>query len=264
LPTSINTTNSIIAGNSATGSGPDFHGSSLFVGATSQNSIIGSNESVEAEYPAGTPNANGDFVGTPASPIDPLLNLLGDNGGPTETMLPMPLSIAIENGYPGPFNIPTDQRGGMRLFGVFPDIGAVESYTLDGVPFLDVDADFMDDRFEPLYGYVVGAADGHLDDDSDNFTNAQELSNGTDPHDSADFLQILNFSYGPGYDAITTNRIFDVTWVCIPVLSYSLECDSDLNFGSGTLLGPITPTTFIHTETITLLPGEDYIRVRRD
>ncbi len=35
--------------------------------------------------PVGSPDANGNLVGTPTAPIDPKLGPLANNGGPTQT-----------------------------------------------------------------------------------------------------------------------------------------------------------------------------------
>ena len=56
---------------------------------------------------------------------DPLLDVLQDNGGPTQTMLLMPGSSAIDAGY-NPSCAATDQRGVPRPQGLTCDIGAVE------------------------------------------------------------------------------------------------------------------------------------------
>ena len=62
-----------------------------------------------ASFPATT----GDQVGTAASPIDPMLGPLQDNGGPTSTNALLPGSPAIDQG--GPIDgITTDQRSRTR------------------------------------------------------------------------------------------------------------------------------------------------------
>jgi hypothetical protein len=82
--------------------------------------------------------AVGDRVGTAAAPIDPLLNPLTNNGGPTQTLALQPGSPAINGGDPafvltsGPFIGPPfyDQRGISpfnRVSGGIIDIGAFES-----------------------------------------------------------------------------------------------------------------------------------------
>jgi hypothetical protein len=58
--------------------------------------------------------------------VDPQLASLGDNGGPTPTLLPQPGSPAINTGS-NPLNLLTDQRGRPRVLGSTPDIGAVET-----------------------------------------------------------------------------------------------------------------------------------------
>jgi len=74
--------------------------------------------------------ANGNIVGTAAAPIDAKLGTLADNGGPTETMLILPGSPAIDAGS-NPANLTVDQRNLTRVIGSTIDIGAVE---FDGVP----------------------------------------------------------------------------------------------------------------------------------
>jgi hypothetical protein len=56
---------------------------------------------------------------------DPLLGPLQDNGGPTQTMLPMAAGSAVNAGYNASCAA-TDQRGVPRPQGVNCDIGAVE------------------------------------------------------------------------------------------------------------------------------------------
>jgi hypothetical protein len=112
------TDSSIIALNSAL-TGPDFAG---MVGLQSTGyNIVGNNaDAVINSQPT-------DQIGTPASPIDPLLGPLADNGGPTLTHALQPGSPAINRGDPAA--PPLDQRGYSRL-GV-PDVGAFE---FNGVP----------------------------------------------------------------------------------------------------------------------------------
>jgi hypothetical protein len=72
----------------------------------------------------------GDRTGTTASPLDPRLGPLQDNGGPTPTMLPLPGSPLLGTG--DPTQAPsTDQRGLSRPAGGPTDIGAVQE---TGVP----------------------------------------------------------------------------------------------------------------------------------
>jgi hypothetical protein len=72
----------------------------------------------------------GDLVGSSASPLDPKVGPLADNGGPTFTVALLPGSPAIEAGT-GIGVPPTDQRGVSRPQGPQTDIGAFEyQYTM--------------------------------------------------------------------------------------------------------------------------------------
>jgi hypothetical protein len=71
-----------------------------------------------------------DLTGNTASPLDPLLGPLQDNGGPTFTHKPDAVSAAIDAGDDSvlgpPDNLTLDQRGQPRWSGSHTDIGAVE------------------------------------------------------------------------------------------------------------------------------------------
>jgi parallel beta-helix repeat protein len=70
-----------------------------------------------------------DLTGTAASPLNPLLAPLGNYGGLTQTMAPLPGSPAIDAGSSSliPTGVTTDQRGLPRTAGTSVDIGACES-----------------------------------------------------------------------------------------------------------------------------------------
>ena len=107
------TDSSIIALNSAP-TGPDFTGGGGLQ-STGYN-IIGNNaDAVIGSQPT-------DQIGTPIAPIDPLLDPLADNGGPTLTHALQPGSPAIDRGDPAA--PPQDQRGYGRVR--VPDVGAFE------------------------------------------------------------------------------------------------------------------------------------------
>src|SRR5262249_26763013 len=69
--------------------------------------------------------ADTDLVGTAEFPIDPMLEPLGDYGGPTQTMRPLPGSpvINLRDNTDAPA---THHRGFPRFVLGFIDIGAVE------------------------------------------------------------------------------------------------------------------------------------------
>jgi hypothetical protein len=81
---------------------------------------------------------DGNQIGTAASPVDPMLGPLADNGGPTLTHALVPGSPAINAGNNAliPAGVSTDQRGiGFpRISGSRVDIGAVESAPPDNTP----------------------------------------------------------------------------------------------------------------------------------
>ncbi len=90
--------------------------------------------------------------------LDPALNPLGNNGGPTHTFLPTvtsPVVDSIPNGTNGCGNtILTDQRGQLRPFGSGCDRGAVERATPTQflMPYISVGSD------DPLPTRVFGTA----------------------------------------------------------------------------------------------------------
>jgi len=134
--------NTILAQNTDNGTAPDLDpgtGAKL----TITHSLIGDNTGTSlAAAPVGSPDANGNLVGTHAAPINPRLGSLANNGGMTQTMALQVGSPAIEGGSnaqstdPGPDGIAgtaddvaltTDQRGSgfERVLGTV-DMGAYE------------------------------------------------------------------------------------------------------------------------------------------
>ncbi len=112
-------TNCLVSGNAATtANGPDIWvepGASI----SANNCLIGNGTSSTIVN-----TVNGNQVGTTGSPINALLAPLGNYGGPTPTMPPLPGSLAIDAG--GTTTFTTDQRGYPRPVGLAADIGAVE------------------------------------------------------------------------------------------------------------------------------------------
>ncbi len=73
----------------------------------------------------------GDLTGTAASPLDAKLGPLQNNGGPTQTMLPLPGSPLLGGGIAS-LAPTTDQRGLSRPGGGPTDIGAVQVTNVGG------------------------------------------------------------------------------------------------------------------------------------
>jgi hypothetical protein len=113
--TDIQFRNSIIAGD---GNRPDFF-------SLDGGTFTSGGHNLIRDGSGGSSFADTDLVGTAAFPIDPMLEPLGDYGGPTQTMRPLPGSPVINTG--DNTDAPnTDQRGFPRIVLGFIDIGAVE------------------------------------------------------------------------------------------------------------------------------------------
>jgi hypothetical protein len=113
--------NTVLAHNTAA-TGPDAYGIFLSLG----HNFVGDGTAAVGFTPASK-----DQVGTSTSPLDPRLGPLENNGGPTQTMVPLPSSPLIDAGDNAGAST-TDQRGLPRIadgngtgIGVI-DIGAVE------------------------------------------------------------------------------------------------------------------------------------------
>jgi hypothetical protein len=106
---------SILAGNTnAKNADLNDKGTSL----PANNSLIGA-------LPGGvTLSGNGNLAGTAASPVDPRLGPLENNGGLTMTHAPLAGSPAIDTGAANGLSV--DQRGFPRVSDGAPDIGALE------------------------------------------------------------------------------------------------------------------------------------------
>ena len=91
---------------------------------TSSNNLVG----VSTGLAGIAQNSKGNIIGTAATPIDPQIGPLQNNGGPTATHALSPTSPAIDAGS-NPNLLVTDQRGGgyLRTLGFATDIGAFEA-----------------------------------------------------------------------------------------------------------------------------------------
>ncbi len=166
-------------------------------------------------------NPTPDQVGTSAAPINARLGPLQNNGGPTDTMLLLLGSPAID--YGAAVGLPIDQRGSPRavptVFLNVPnrdgcDVGAIEMNLASGT---DSDGDGMSDDFEKFYGFnPASAADASVDSDGDGLTNVQEFQAGTNPLDRNSDFEIIQVTKN-GNDFAATFR------VAVPGKIYRLE-----------------------------------------
>ena len=250
--------NSIVAGNVADFSPDIFRsgGSNVVVVVAGEN-LIGNNQNISDIFPAGP------LVGTPASPLDPLMAPIADTGGPTPTAALFPTSPALNAAVATTNSPAVDQRGLSRPQGASPDLGAYEE--IDSVAYVDSDSDGMDDRLELLYEFVVGTPDGHLDRDGDGIHNADELLCRTNPRDGMSYLGIHDYTVLE-VDGMGKRRV-QVTWSCYPGEYYGIQIGPAAGEvqDSPTVVGDFTPgpTSLMHTEELFLDPGFNFLTVRR-
>ena len=139
--TAVTLRNTILAQNVDNGAAPDLSPVAATVAIT--RSLIGDNTgSGLTAAPVGSPDANGNLIGTHVAPIDPKLGALATNGGPTQTMALLAGSPALNAGSSalatdpanGNVALTTDQRGAgfARIAGTV-DMGAYEVQLL-GTP----------------------------------------------------------------------------------------------------------------------------------
>ncbi len=153
--------NTLVAENTAV-SEPDISAGAPMASLSSNGgNLVGNNSGTSLT--AGAPNAGNDWVGTNASPIDPMLGPLADNDGPTDTHMLLNGSPAINAGLAAhAAGITHDQRGepNLRTRGPAPDSGAVEAFAFEPT----ISAASTDEDTVTSSGLVISAntADGGL------------------------------------------------------------------------------------------------------
>jgi len=215
----ISLNHTTIAGNSSSKSGPALHhtGTSIF---SLSNSIVTGNPL------ASQPNVSGTFIGSNnLISGTPLLAPLGDYGGPTQTMVPLPESPTINGGDGSAIN--SDQRGFPRVSP--PDIGAVEFRDSDIARIWNLD---FDGDGSP-YGLEQALGTNNFTPDSKNSRNL------TSPSFNASGHAILKFG-------LNSTSIHGTRWI--------LKRSPDLSHGSYT---EIYRTNGLSD---TVAPGFEFIR----
>ena len=253
----VTTSNSIIAGNSASRRADIWYlGGAV---TTTGVNLIGDNSSAATIFPTGLPNVNGDLVGAPA-----LLAPLGDYGGPTKTMPPLPGSSIIEGAVLLPGTPAADQRGSSRPRGPLPDIGAVEAVPFSTLDLVDTDNDGIDDRLEPAYPqFTVGVDDSALDSDGDGVSDAEELASMTNPNDPNDRFRLLSLVPAPGFDVVT-NPVVDVTIATFPGLGYELQISGDLKDYQVVPSSSFIADDYTRTIEVMLTGDSSFVRAARN
>jgi hypothetical protein len=235
------------------------------IGATNQltieNSIVANNTA--GSFGSNISGSGTIFMGINITSGDPLLAPLGDYGGPTQTMPPLPGSPAIDAA--GPTSFLTDQRGLDRPSGPLPDIGAVEAFPFSTLSLDSTDGDSIPDLLEEGFFENTSVANDTSDFDGDGSSDAEEIANMTNPLDAEDFFRILSFT--PAGTGPAGETLVDVTWKSFPGLSYTIQAKDDLDFETTPdELGTFPATDFTHTEQIEFdanLPWS-FIRVGRE
>jgi hypothetical protein len=194
--------NNIIAQNT----GPSFPDVEGFLSSQGHN-LIGDGSGGDGYDPT-------DLVGTAANPIDSKLGPLHDNGGPTQTMAPLPSSPAIDAGDPTDAP-PTDQRGLPRVLDSKIDIGAVElrvfhvTSTADSGPqsLRQAILDANDTPGTNGIAFALGAGGVQTIAPTSPLpavTNAVEIDGATQPgYTGTPLIELAGEGAGPGADGLT-------------------------------------------------------------
>ncbi len=233
-------TNSIVATN--TGSlGADINNGGTLTRAG--RNIIGDNDTVATQFPAGYPNGNGDYAGTTSIPVNPLLAPLGDYGGPTPTLALLMGTPAHNAAVNSAFT--SDQRGFPITDGV-RDIGAYEAGTLN--------LNFNAYIWETLpAGATVAEHAAAFDFDGDGMSNLNEFLAQTNAANSSSYLHITQTTFLSGALGISFPSVVGV--------KYNIETSSDLNTWSPIELSiPGTGSPIIRTYGAA--PPQYFLRAR--
>jgi CSLREA domain-containing protein len=164
-----------------------------------------------------TPDANGNFIGSPTRSVDPKIGELEFNGGPTMTHDLLPGSLAINAGDPATATTPaTDQRGlpFVRRSGRL-DIGSVESQALAPAMFVVTTANDELDFSNSLVSLREAITIANIESNVDNITFATSVT--TPINLTLDALKIsnpVNITGRPtapvAIDAGQKSRVFEI------------------------------------------------------
>ncbi len=185
-----------------------------------QNCLVADNPEAGAPHAPGLlgtwTDGGGNTIGGDAN-----LGALADNGGPTQTLLPLGRSPAINAGRASDLFV--DARGLSRQAGPKPDAGAVE--TGAAAP-ADADADQLPDTWEHFHGMnPANPADAASDADGDGQPARAEFTSRTDPVDSKSVFRIESIT--PVTDFAVTPALF-LQLRHFPGVMFHMESSTDL------------------------------------
>jgi hypothetical protein len=189
---------------------------------TLQNCLVADNPTNGSSHAAGIAGSwidgGGNVISGPAG-----LNVLGNNGGPTLSMLPLSNSPAINAGIAS--DLIVDARGLSRLAGPAPDAGAIES---DAPPLADADRDGLPDLWEIFHSLNQGdPSDASSDGDRDGQTALAEFQSRTDPNNPQSRLRFEEIYIWPNFPGPGLRTAY-LIWNSSPGLFYEVETSTDL------------------------------------
>jgi hypothetical protein len=189
---------------------------------TLQNCLVADNPTNGSPHAASIAgpwiDGGGNVIGGPAG-----LNVLGNNGGPTLSMMPASNSPAINAGIASELIV--DARGLSRLAGAAPDAGAIET---GATPLADADDDGLPDLWEIFHGLNQGdPSDAFSDADRDGQTALAEFHSRTDPADPRSVLRFTEIIIWPDFPEPGLRTAY-LIWNASPGLNYEVETSSDL------------------------------------
>lgn len=227
--------NSIVAGNISTASdtnastGRDLQGDFLSLG----HNLIG----VAPAASDFTHGVDGDLVGTAASPVDPLLGPLANNGGPTRTHALRYGSPAIESADSGLVAVPlfpappfTDQRGQPRIVGGVADMGAYEFPSLEVTNPNDSGAGSLRDRVS-LANSAGGGVITFRESVFGSTLQTIALTSGQLPLSSA--ISIVGPEIGVRISGSGSSRIFNITAAGVALKHLRITDGNSITDGGG-------------------------------
>ncbi len=198
--------------------------------------------------------------------VIPLLAPLGNYGGSTATMPPLPGSTAIEGGILLPATPALDQRNAPRPSIQLPDIGAVEAVAIGNLGLISNDGDKIPDVLETVGGpypqLSATSDDSSRDTDGDGSSDEDEINNSTNPLDPNSRFRVSSFQIT---EVNPIGHQFSLDFTSFPGLAYAIEFSANLDFSNPRVIHLGTATDFLSDHSgLRFSPTERFVRVRRE